>query len=243
MNRLLITTTMALLAGTAQAGTTTALSFQQGLNGFSGAIDTQVRGADPTVNYGADFEIGVDASDGGFPTQALLRYEGLFGHAPGQISALDAIVSATLTINVTSGGSGFLLHEMLQSWNANTMTWNSAVGGIQANGIEAAVTPLLSVGENSGGTPIESGTYTFDFTLPLQRLQAGQGGSFGWALLPWTPEGTNGLDWYTAEWVEQAERPLLRVQISPVPEPASAALLLAGLLGLSLLTRALKRRG
>jgi len=227
-------------AGPAFAATST-LQFQQGLNGYAGAIDTQVRGADPTVNYGADAEIGVDASDGGAQTQALIRFDSLFGSAPGQIAPGDTIVAATLALNITSGGSGFLLHEMLQAWDANSITWNSAAGGIQANGVEAAVAPLLSVGANEGGSVIPGGIFTFDFTAPLLRLQAGQGGSLGWALLPWLPDGTNGLDWYSADWVEVGERPLLTVQVSPIPEPRSVALMLAGVLLLVVAMRSGRR--
>ncbi len=231
---------MGVAASHANAATRT-LQFQQGLNGYGGTVDTQIRAADPTVNYGAELEIGVDASDGGAPTQALLRFSDLFGSAPGLIAPGETIVSATLTLNITSGGSGFLLHEMLQAWNANSITWNSAVGGIQANGVEAALTPLLTVGANEGGTVIPGGLFSFDFTLPLQRLQAGQGGSQGWALLPWLPDGTNGLDWYSAEWAEIAERPLLTVQVAPIPEPGGVMLMLAGTLLLAGLLRAGRR--
>jgi len=239
--RLIILAACALAAaGTASAATST-LQFQQGLNGYAGAIDTQLRGADPTVNYGMDAEIGVDASDGGAQTQALIRFDNLFGMGPGQIRPGDTIVSATLTLNITSGGSGFLLHEMLQAWDANSITWNSAGNGIQANGVEAAATSLLSVGANDGGTVIPGGVFTFDFTAPLLRLQAGQGGNLGWALLPWLPDGTNGLDWYSADWVEAAERPLLSVQVTPIPEPASLLLMLAGMLMLGAVMRADRR--
>jgi hypothetical protein len=230
------------LAGTVHAQTTT-LQFQQGLAGYAGNADTQIRGADATGNYGTEPEIGVDASDGGFATQSLLRFDGLFGTGSGQIAPGSQIVSATLTLNITSAGSGIRFHEMLQSWNANTITWNSAGNGLQANGIEAASSPLFSIGANDSGSNIESGPLVIDFTLALQRLQAGSGGSFGWALLPWTPDGTNGVDFYSADWTTAAERPLLTVQISPIPEPATAALLLAGGLGLAARVRARHRRG
>jgi len=246
--RLLATTAlaaMAALTGAAQAQVST-LQFQQGLAGYTGAADTQVRGADPTINYGAELEIGVDASDGGFPTQSLLRFDNLFGNAAGQIPPGSVIVGATLTLTITSEGSGIRFHEMLQAWNANTITWNSAANGLQANGIEAAAQPLFTVGANDGGGNIPSGTLVIDFSSAVQRLQSGAGGSLGWALLPWTPDGTNGVDFYSAEWDTLAERPLLTVQISPVPEAGSAAMLLAGLLGLGALAArkpAARRRG
>ncbi len=239
--RLFIPVCLLALCGAAQAQVST-LQFQQGLAGYAGNIDTQVRGADGAGNYGSEVEIGVDASDGGFATQSLLRFDGLFGGGTGQIAPGSVILAATLTLNITSAGSGIRFHEMLQSWNAGTITWDNAGNGIQANGVEAAALPLFSLGANDGSTNIESGTLVVDFTSAVRRLQSGEGGGLGWALLPWTPDGTNGVDFTSADWNVLAERPLLTVQISPVPEPASAALLLAGLLGLAAMARAGQRR-
>lgn len=212
------------LAGTAQAQS---LSFQQGLGGYTGQADTQLSGADPDAVLGAEMEVSVDASDGGFPSQALLRFDGLFGTGAGQIAPGSLITSATLTLQITSAGSGFTLHEMLQPFS-NTSTWNGFVGGVQANGVEAATTALLTVGANDSGANIGEGPLVLDLTAALQRAQAGLA-PHGWVLLPLLPDGTNGMDFYSAEWVTVAERPLLNVQVSPVPEPATWLLGAAGL--------------
>ncbi|MBC7942133.1 MAG: DNRLRE domain-containing protein, partial [Chitinophagaceae bacterium] len=225
-----------LLAGAAGAGTAASLNFQQGVAGYSGQFDTNLRGEEPTTVYGAADEISIDASDGGFQSQGLLRFDNVFGPGASQINPGDTIVSATLTLNITSAGSGFQFHEMLQAWNAASITFASAVDGIQANGVEARALPVVSLGANNGGSNIEGGLLVINFTSALQRAQAGNA-PFGWALLPWLPDGTNGVDFYSAEWVTLAERPLLSVQTLPVPEPAAWALALSGLLAITAVAR------
>lgn len=230
-----------LLAATAAQAQTTTFTFQHGVAGYLGGADTTLRAAEPTVALGGDVEAGVDASDGGMPTQALLRFGGLFGSGAGQIGSNQVVTQATLTLTITSAGSGLRFFEMLQAWNESTATWASLGDGVQANGVEAALTPFLEVGGNNSGANIESGTLVLDITSALQRQQAGIAPGLGWALLPFTPDGTNGVDFYTREWSTLAERPLLTVVTAPVPEPTTLALWLSGLLALA--WRVKSRRG
>jgi PEP-CTERM motif len=223
------------LAGAAGAAQAETFVFQQGLNGYGGQFDTNLRGEEPDTLHGAFEEISVDGSDGGFPSQGLIRFDGVFGNGAGQIGADQIVSSATLTLTITSAGSGFNVHEMRQSWNDATITWNSAGEGIQADGIEAAAQPVISLGANDSSGNISSGELVIDFTVAMQRAQAGNA-PYGWVLLPWLPDGTNGVDFYSAEWAG-AERPLLSVMTTPVPEPASALLALAGLAGLAAYAR------
>jgi hypothetical protein len=227
-----------LLAGPAAAAIHT---FQQGLNGYTGAADTQVRGADPDFAHGSEIEIGVDAFDGGMPTQALLRFDGIFGAGAGQIPAGQVITNATLTLNVTSAGSGIRFHELLQPLNFATVTWTSAVGGLQNDGVEATQMPFTAVGANDSGRNIEEGLLVVDVTLGVQRMYSGLAAGHGWALLPFMPDGTNGIDFFSAESDFIADRPLLTVMTAPIPEPGTWALMLGGVALLGAATRA--RRG
>lgn len=229
----------ATLAGslsTAAQADTLVHTFQQGAAGYTGQVDTNIRGAEPGTPGGSLAEISIDASDGGFPSQGLLRFDGVFGEGAGQIGADRVITSATLTLQVTSAGSGIRFHEMLQAWDATSITFASAGDGIQADGIEAATVAVLQVGANDTGANVGEGPLVLDVTLALQRAQAGLA-PFGWALLPFVPEGTNGIDFYSAEWDFVAERPLLSLVTSPVDEPAGWAMLALGLTALRLQAR------
>jgi hypothetical protein len=172
-------------------------------------------------------EISIDASDGGFESQGLLRFDALFGEGPGQIGSDRVIQSATLTLVISSAGSGIRFHEMLLPWSDSSATFNSFGSGVQANGTEARATPVLAVGANDGNGNLEEGMLVLDFTGALTRAQAGFAPE-GWALLPWLPDGTNGVDFFSAEWSVLSERPLLTVTTVPVPEPGSLALLALG---------------
>jgi hypothetical protein len=218
----------AVLASTGAQAESLVQTFQQGAGGYTGQFDTNLRGEDPTTPGGSLAEISVDASDGGFPSQGLLRFDGVFGPGAGQIGADRVITAATLTLQVTSAGSGIRFHELLQPWNDATITWASAGDGIQADGIEAALAAVFEVGANDPGANVGEGPLVLDVTLAMQRAQAGLA-PYGWALLPFLPEGTNGIDFYSAEWDFVAERPLLSVTTSPVPEPATWGLLALGL--------------
>lgn len=221
-----------LIAGAAQAQSTT-FTFQHGVAGYLGGADTTLRAAEPTVALGSEPEAGVDASDGGLPAQALLRFGGVFGSGAGQIASDRVVTQATLTLTITSAGSGIRFFEMLRPWSEATATWAGLGEGVQPDGLEAAATPFLQIGTNDGSANIEAGTLVLDITAALQREQAGLTPGLGWALLPFTPDGTNGIDFYTREWTTLSERPLLTVVTSPVPEPGSLALWLSGLLALA----------
>lgn len=215
----------------------TTLSFQQGQNGYSGTHDTTLMSSDFNTAHGGDDTASIDASDGGSPNQVLLRFDDLFGNGPGQIRSTDTIVSAKLRFTVDSEGSGILFHDMLKPWDEATITWNSAGNGIQTDGVEAATTPFFSLGANDGEKNIAGSSFEADVTASLRAAQAGTVPGYGWALLPFMPDGTNGVDFFTREAFVASQRPLLLVEVSAVPEPGTYALLLGGLAAVGLVSR------
>ncbi|WP_439535291.1 DNRLRE domain-containing protein [Methyloversatilis sp.] len=230
---------LAALPATAAANT---LTFQNGLNGYAGTQDTVIRSAAPGANYGSESDISVDGDDGSpglQPNQGLIRFDGLFGNGTGQISSGFTVVSATLTLNVFNPGSGFTVHDMLTDWAQGSATWNSFGSGVQADGVEASVASLFSIGASNGAENVANGTLVIDVTATLQGMAAGGLPGYGWALLPFT-NGTNGIDFDTSEYSVTSLRPLLSVEIAPVPEPETYAMLLAGL---GLIGFAARRRG
>lgn len=215
----------ALLSTSAISATYT---FQQGLNGYTGSQDTYLREADPATIYGADEDVSVDSSDGGGESQILIRFDSIFGNALNQIKPTDVITSATLNVEVTSQGSGFTVYNMLVGWNQGTATWDSFTNGVSANGIEAGTSVISSYGANNSSGNVPSGPLSIDVLASLQAWQANPSSNQGWALLPFLPSGTNGIDFHSSEYFEANLRPILSVEVSPIPEPASIAMLLAG---------------
>lgn len=241
-----------LSTGMAQAVT---LSFQNGVDGYAGTQDTMVRsnetasgsgqsssGDSRNLNFGSLDFLSVDGDDGSpgsKPNHVLIRFDDLFGTGLGQIGADDTIESATLTLQVFDVGSGFRVHDVLLNWAENTATWNSVGNGVQADGVDAATAVLASFGANNSSGNVPTGTLTIDVTSSLQAAQSGTLPGNGWVLLPYT-SGTNGVDIRSSEYATLAERPRLTVEVTPVPEPAGVAMMLAGLLGLAGIAR---RRG
>jgi len=77
-------------------------SFQQGVGSYVGTTDTMLREDSPATSHAATTSLKVDADNptgSGQRTQALLRFDALFGDGPGQIPANAVLRSATLTLH------------------------------------------------------------------------------------------------------------------------------------------------
>jgi hypothetical protein len=216
-----------LLCFTATAGAEV-ISFRHGVDGYEGGRDTNLREADSGVNYGSEDEVSIDSSDGGGQSQVLLAFDGIIGNGPGQIAPGSIINKATLTLQVSSAGSGMNFHRMLQGWDEMSVTWDSVVNGIQTNDVEALAAATYSVGLDNGDGNISSGPFVVsDVVADIQAWANGEA-NHGWAILPF-PNGTNGLDFRTREYINLSMRPMLTVDYSTaVPEPSSIALVLVG---------------
>jgi hypothetical protein len=223
------------LSGAAQVHAQVTYTFQEGAAGYVGTVDTMVRssttGGANNTSYGTVTSISIDGDDssatGNQPNHGLIRFDNIFGSGANQIKATDTINSASLRFQVFDPGSGMNVHNMLVSWSGSS-TWNSLVGGISANNIEAQTAAVATVGANNATSNVPNGPLVFNVLSSLLAWQSGSIANNGWALLPFAA-GTNGIDIYTSEFATANLRPLLTVNVTPIPEPGQIALMLAGL--------------
>lgn len=159
------------------------VTFRQGANGYTGAVDTMLRENRSSVNYG-DAVTFRTILESGKDTQALLKFDGLFGTGPGQIPIGATIVSATLTLQVTEAStSGGSLNRMLVNWSAAS-TWSSLGSGVQLNDIEAT-----AAGTAVGAVALGSRSFNVTDSLAAWNsaatTSAGQNAAnFGWVFDP-----------------------------------------------------------
>ena len=194
--------------------------FQQGrvVSGsiYQGVVDTQLRQAAPTTNYGSSTtDLLVDAATPGQSnaSQALLRFDNLFGSQSSQIPAGAQIIEAALVLESTNPGAGGRLHRMLAPWSASS-TWSSLVNGIQANNIEALSEYKASVGSEvlTPLVPIAN-RLSVDVTADIQAWSGGEINR-GWVFVPWT-NGTDGWAFSPSESALRDTRPNLTIRWMP----------------------------
>jgi hypothetical protein len=178
--------------------------FQNGVNGYTGTLDTELRQSTPTFNAGADLAFSIDGDDPngtGSDNHVLIQFQDIIGANPGQVpSGANILINrAFLVVEGFDAGDGASVHRMLQPWDT-TVTWANSFGGngVQATGIEAVALDDTTVGGGVGRVEI-------DVTASLQAWVLDPAANFGWALLP---RGNNGWDIRSAE---STRPPQLRV--------------------------------
>jgi len=204
----------------------TAASFQEGTGSYSGTVDTQIRLADPdsTQNNYATYTVLspdwlVAATPIPNPCQAMIRFDNIIGTGAGQLapgSKIHAAILELTSINADAQGAGGQFYALLKPW-FDTNSWNDWVDGIQADGVEAAASPTVTlpvdgfVGEN-----VQPTKHNIELTADLQAWANGSLANNGWAILPWV-DGNNGWGFNSADNVAVNMRPLLRVYYDPAP--------------------------
>jgi hypothetical protein len=78
------------------------VTFQEGVSGYAGTVDTEFRAANAIDPQGEKDFVTVDGFDGGFQVQGALRFENIFGNQPGQVPPSVTISFATLSFFVDS---------------------------------------------------------------------------------------------------------------------------------------------
>ena len=220
-----------------------AASFQEGTNGYSGTVDTQVRLVAPTTSYAANVTLAPDWLVSATPipnqNQALVRFDNIIGSGVGQVPAGATIHAAMLEftgITADAQGAGAQFYPLRKAWTP-TDTWDTWVNGIDTDNIEAASVPTTTLPVDGLGTTIQATKVNVEITADVQAWVNGSSANNGWALMPW-PNGNNGWAFNSADNTRVETRPLLRVYYTPgvtitslVRSPTTATLTFTGDVG------------
>ncbi|MFQ6026021.1 MAG: phytase [Dehalococcoidia bacterium] len=177
-------------------------SFRQGVDGYTGTVDTFLEEDNP--NSGRGNRDDVEWDDGnGTDEYTLIRFDEIFGSAPDQIPPGTAIESATLTLRVYDSGNTAQVNEVLVDWSED-VTYNSFGNspGVQSQ----------DYGLSLDGAPASSGEQDLDVTASLAAWSNDPSANRGWLF---RPTGTSGVRVRSSEYTSTTQRPLLTVVVSP----------------------------
>lgn len=185
----------------------TTVSFQQGVNGYSGTVDTEIWALAVNTILESNPNASSDADNDGGESQVLIRFEEILGTKPGKIPTGAKVHSAKLRVSAFDEGNTVNLHRMLVSFGRGA-TWNSLVSGISADGLEAS---RHKDSFTFGKIAANSSEIIFDVTDTVQAWVNGEA-NHGWVFLN---TGGNGWDFYTSEFDIVSQRPKLVVEFTP----------------------------
>ncbi len=191
-----------------QSGTAVRMtaSFQNGVNDYSGTIDSEIWALAPTTILDGNGNASADADNDGGESQVLLRFNDITGRDARQIPPNAVVHSARLLVSAFDQGSTVNLHRMLVPFD-ESVTWNSLVSGVSADGMEAS---RHKDAFTFGKIAANSSEIIFDVTDTVQLWVNGET-NHGWAFLN---TGGNGWDFYVSEFENISQRPKLVVEYS-----------------------------
>jgi hypothetical protein len=171
------------------------------------------------------------ATAGNQQGQVLIRFDAIFGSGARQIPANATIHSAKLLLNTPANTSGtdfdsndpFRVHRMVTDWN-DAATWNSLVGGVSADNVEAAASASFSLVPD-----IDGGPAIFDVTGDVELFKAGTPNR-GWVVRPSTGGSGDGWTLRSSEFPGDVSlRPTLEITYSLPSTPYAAWAISKGL--------------
>jgi hypothetical protein len=193
--------------------------FQQGVNGYSGAHDAEIREGSPDANNGlTDTQLEVDGEDGGTELSILIRWDNL------SIPAGTVIVASSVTVSVFNPGAQYAVHQVLRDWEEGQVTWNSAATNQPwaTFGARGATDRGPNVGTLSGST----GNVKIDFNaagIAMVQSWLATPSSSNFGIVIANPGGaTDGVDLYSSEYQTPTQRPKLSILYAPAPTPSLA---------------------
>ena len=179
-------------------------SFQQGTNDYSGTVDVEVWAIAPNKPLEKQGTLTSDGNNGGGESQVLMRFDEIFGTKAGQIPKFARIKSAKLKVVAFDPGTTVYVHRIFVPWSA-AATWDGLAAGLTIDNVEAST---VRDGFTFGQINMDRQSVEFDVTQTVQHWADGEQ-NFGWVFMN---TGSNGWDFYSADWHEQDLRPKLTVE-------------------------------
>ncbi len=189
------------------------LSFQQGFNGYAGALDIEIDSDRPEANA-QNAILWVD-HDSARERQVLLNFEGIFGEAAGQIPAGSIIDRAFIRIYVGTDSSvqsdgPMHFQQMLVDWDASS-TWSSEAWG--GNGLDDDDIESNSQPDSVSLFSSQEAYYDVEVTPTLVAWLNGDP-VYGWVIQTYSDDG---YGFYSSLSADAKQRPELIVEIDTDP--------------------------
>ena len=194
------------------------ISFQDGVNGYSGTRDAVLKGNSPTTNYGSGIENELDGS----PDESTLLFWDVTAIPVG-----STIESVDITFNTTNQSKAtYELYELKRPWVENEVTWNEYASGLSWEAAGAG--GFLDRGSTDLGAIVAPMTGETTISLNADGIAVVQ----GWISDPSSNHGlisqdyinhSNGLDFSSREVTDPALRPKLTITYSNTPPTGKMA--------------------
>lgn len=238
-------TAVALAASSVLADTAT-VSFQNGANGYTGTISKLVSNENPTAtNLGTGTTLGVDGLNPDNPTnagingvagspdtQALLRFDDIFGSTASQIPAGATVLSASLRLTTQSfttspsaeSGGPWGVAGLLQAFDIPNTNYNSFVkNASDPIGYGGNIGPSFTTGTATrplagiGATRVSVGNTTVDVTPLVRDWASGVTPNYGFAVQAGVVGTTDGWIFRSGSHGTQSSHPVLSVTYTTDP--------------------------
>ena len=188
----------------------TIVTFQDGVDSYSGTRDTYIFDVDPDVPRGSEITFIQDKNTNDERT-SLLSFD------LSSIPSGATITSAELEFYVNTEGQGFNMHRMLKSWDEGTITYTSNGGHFAADNTDAE----SAVDANWPGDDNYTGFITV--SVPATTIQDWIDGTLtnnGWLML--ATHADDGQQLRSREHATVAHHPKLTVEYGEPPNDPTA---------------------
>jgi hypothetical protein len=183
---------------------TKTVSFQQGVDGYKGTVDTEIWALATKTLLESNPNASSDANNDGGESQVLMRFDDIIGAGDKRIPKNARVKSARLLVSAFDQGTTVNLHRLLVPFDESA-TWSSMVSGLSADGLEAS---RHKDSFTFGKIAANSSEIIFDVTDTVQAWVTGED-NHGWVFMN---TGGNGWDFYASEFMNVSQRPKLVVE-------------------------------